>query len=498
MEDDGDRGLDSQHLSRGQAHPNSMGRRQLLWNLGGGLGGIALAHLLGRSGLLAQTDQELRTELNGGVHHEATAKRVVQLFMSGGASHIDTFDYKPELARRHGQEFDPGERVELFQSIAPGPFLKSPWNWKQHGESGHWATDLLPRIASCVDDLTFLHSMVTKSNVHGPATYMQNTGFVLPGFPSMGSWLSYGLGSMNDSLPTFVVLPNDFAFPPNGPSNWSAGFLPAEHQGTVIRVGRENPIHDLYPPEDAPHAVRPGEEDSLRVLQQLNRAHLDRRGGDSQLEARIRSYEMAAQLQLSAPEVLDISNESAATRKLYGLGSAVTENFGTRCLVARRLLERDVRFVQIWSGADNGLPRRNWDSHENLEHDHSLMAAEMDGPVAGLLRDLKSRGMLDDTIVFWTTEFGRMPCSQGSEGRDHNPHAFTSWLSGGGFKPGFSYGKSDEWGYKVAEDPVYCYDVHATILYLLGIDHERLTFRHNGIDRRLTDVHGRVIDEILA
>ncbi|MDE0626483.1 MAG: DUF1501 domain-containing protein [Bryobacterales bacterium] len=478
--------------------PEQVDRRNLLWNCGGGLGIIALAHLLGRNGMLADAGPGASTDMNGGLHHKAEARRVVQLFMSGGVSHLDTFDYKPEVVRRHGEKFDPGERVELFQSIAPGPFLKSPWNWKQHGESGHWATDLLPGIASCIDDLTFVHSMVSKSNVHGPATYMQNTGFVLPGFPSMGTWLSYGLGSMNDNLPAFVVLPDNFAFPPNGPSNWSAGFLPAEHQGTMIRVGRDSPIHDLYPPRDAPHAIRPGERESLRVLQQLNRDHLERRGADSQLEARIQSYEMAARLQLSAPEVLDISGESAITRKLYGLDSAVTEDFGTRCLVARRLLERDVRFVQIWSGADNGLPRRNWDSHENLEHDHSLMAAEMDGPVAGLLKDLKSRGLLEDTIVFWTTEFGRMPCSQGSQGRDHNPHAFTSWLAGGGFRPGATYGKSDEWGYKVAEDPVYCYDIHATILHLLGIDHTRLTYRHNGIDRRLTDVHGHVLDRILA
>ena len=487
-----------QQSTEGSTSPPSIDRRRLIWNWGGGLGGIALAHLLGQSRLLADTDHEPRSEFHGGLHHKARAKRVVQLFMSGGASHIDTFDYKPELSKRHGQEFDPGEEVELFQSLSPGPFLKSPWSWKQHGQCGQWVSDLLPRIASCVDELTFLNSMVSKSNVHGPATYMQNSGFVLPGFPSMGSWLSYGLGSMNDSLPTFVVLPNDFAFPPNGPSNWSAAFLPAEHQGTMIRVGRENPIHDLYPPADAPHAIRPGDEESLAVLERLNRAHLERRGGDSLLEARIQSYEMAARLQLSAPEVLDIAGESSATRELYGLDNSITQDFGTRCLVARRLLERGVRFVQIWSGADNGLPRRNWDSHENLEHDHSLMAAEMDGPVAGLLKDLKALGMLDDTIVFWTTEFGRMPCSQGTEGRDHNPHAFTSWLAGGGFNPGVSYGRSDDWGYKVAENPIYCYDVHATILHLLGIDHKRLTFRHNGIDRRLTDVHGRVINEILA
>lgn len=498
MPNDRGRRCRSRQSPIGPTGPNFMDRRQFLWNWGGGLGGIALAHLFGHSGFLAGAKQGARPEFNGGLHHTARAKRVVQLFMSGGASRIDTFDYKPELSKRQGQKFDPGERVELFQSLSPGSFLKRPWAWKRYGESEHRASDLLPPIASRVDDLTFLHSMVSKSNVDGPATYMQNTGFILPGFPSMGSWLSYGLGSMNDSLPTLVVLPNDFAFPPNGPSNWSAGFLPAEHQGTMLRVAREHPIHDLYPPRAAPHAIRPEDEASLRVLQQRNLAHLERGGGDSQLEPRIQSYEMAARLQLSAPEVLGLSGESRATRKLYGLDNRITEDFGTRCLVARRLVERDVRFVQIWSGADNGLPRRNWDSHENLEHDHSMMAAEMDGPVAGLLKDLKARGLLEDTIVFWTTEFGRMPCGQGSEGRDHNPHAFTSWLAGGGLQPGVSYGTSDEWGYKVAENPIYCYDVDATVLHLLGIDHRRLTFRHNGIDRRLTDVHGHVIHEILA
>ena len=488
----------STHRRRAEARNPGMGRRRAMWQFGGGLGGIALAHLLGRSGLLAGTGEGADSGRRDGLHHRAKAKRVVQLFMSGGISHLDTFDRKPEIERLHGQAFDPGESVELFQSRVPGPILKSPWGWKRHGVTGHWASDLLPRIASRIDDLTFFHSMVSNSNVHGPATFMQNTGFVQPGFPSMGSWLSFGLGSMNDNLPSFVVLPNDFAFPPNGPLNWSAGFLPAEHQGTMIRVGRDSPIHDLFPPRLEGHAFLPGGGEGLRTLQQLNGEHLRQRGGDARLEARIRSYEMAAKLQLSAPDVLDLTSESRAVRNLYGLDDPLTENFGARCLVARRLLERDVRFVQVWSGADNGLPRRNWDSHENLEHDHGLMAREMDGPVAALLTDLKSRGMLDDTIVIWTTEFGRMPCSQGSEGRDHNSHAFTSWVAGGGFRPGASYGETDEWGYKVVKDPVYCHDLHATVLHLLGIDHERLTFRHNGIDRRLTDVHGHVIREVLA
>jgi len=471
-------------------------RRQFLWSSGGGLGGIALAQLLGRLDLLAQAPLG-RADLNGGLHHRARAKRVVQLFMSGAASQVDTFDYKPELVRRHGEKFDPGGKVELFQS-SPGPILKSPWEWKQHGQCGKWVSSLLPELAGCVDDIAFLHSMVSKSNVHGLATFLQSTGFVTPGFPGMGAWISYALGSLNENLPTFVVLPDSRGFAPNGPANWSAGFLPAAHQGTMIRAGTSRPIHDLFPPSGGGYITEASETATLRALDQINRAHLDGREGDTRLEARIRSYEMAARLQLSAPEALDLSGEPAATKSLYGLDNPVTEEFGRRCLTARRLLERGVRFVQVWSGADNGHPRRNWDSHEDIAKDHGDMGAGMDRPAAALLRDLKARGLLDETIVYWTTEFGRMPCSQGSKGRDHNPFAFTSWLAGGGIGGGRSYGASDEWSYRAVEKPVYGYDVHATVLYLLGIDHEKLTFRHNGIDRRLTDVHGHVVREVLA
>lgn len=457
-----------------------MDRRQFLWEFGGGLGGIALAQML-----------------KGATDHPAKAKRVVQLFMSGAASQCDTFDYKPALIERNGGKFDPGGKVELFQS-SPGAVMKSPWDWKQRGGCGKWVSDLVPHIASCVDDIAFVHSMVSKSNVHGPATFMQNTGFVLPGFPCMGSWVSYGLGSMNQNLPTFIVLPDSRGFAPNGPGNWSAGFLPASHQGTMIRASSANPIFDLFPPKGARFITPNSEADTWNLVRDLNRDHLLRHEGDSRLEARIASYEMAARLQLSAPEVLDISGETEATRRLYGLDDKVTQDFGRNCVIARRLLERGVRFVQVWSGADNAFPRRNWDSHENLAKDHADMAASMDQPTAALIKDLRSRGMLDDTIVFWTTEFGRMPCSQGAKGRDHNPFAFTVWMAGGGVKGGVSYGASDEWSYKVAENPAYCYDVHATLLHLLGIDHTKLTYRHNGIDRRLTDVHGTLISELLA
>jgi hypothetical protein len=472
-------------------------RRQFLWNFGGGLGGIALAQLLGENGLLASTTPPVpRPEFNGGLHHRAKAKRVVQFFMSGAASQCDMFDYKPALIKHNGKPFDPGGKVELFQS-SPGAVMQSPWAWKQYGKCGKWMSDLVPNLASCVDDLTFLHSMVSKSNVHGPATFMQNTGFVLPGFPSMGSWISYGLGSMNHDLPTFVVLPDKRGFAPNGPGNWSAGFLPATHQGTLIKPSAKNPIADLFPSEDAKFVTRDSEQQGRNLLQELNREHLQSREGDSRLDARIASYELAAKLQTSAPEVLDISKETAETHKLYGLDEPITEDFGRNCLVARRLLERGVRFVEVWSGADNGFPRRNWDSHEDIKKDHGDMGRSMDKPAAALLKDLKDRGLLNDTIVIWTTEFGRMPCAQG-RGRDHNPFGFTSWVAGGGFKGGFSYGESDEWSYKALVNPIYCYDLHASILHLLGIDHKRLTFRNNGIDRRLTDVHGELIPELFA
>ncbi|MEZ5398516.1 MAG: DUF1501 domain-containing protein [Bryobacteraceae bacterium] len=460
-----------------------MKRRDFLWNYGGGLGGLALAHLLGREEAWAQAGN-------------ARAKRVVQIFLSGAASQCDSFDYKPALLAKAGEKWDPGEKVELFQSN-PGAVMPSPWDWKQYGQSGKWVSGLFPHQASCVDDMAFVHSMVSKSNIHGPATFMQNTGFILPGFPSAGAWVSYAMGSMNENLPVFVVLPDPRGVPPNGPANWSAGFLPAAHQATTIRAGTANPIHDLFPPKKA-YLTPEAEHEGLELLAAMNREHLASRQEDSRLEARIKSYEMAARLQLSAPEVLAIAGESEATRRLYGIDDPVTADMGERCLVARRLLERGVRFVQLWSGADNGFPRRNWDSHENLAKDHWDMGVAMDKPVAGLIKDLKSRGLLKDTIVHWITEFGRMPCSQGSKGRDHNPFGFTTWLAGGGIRGGVSYGSTDEWSYKAVEKPVYCYDIHATMLHLLGIDHTRLTYRHNGIDRRLTDVHGEVIRELEA
>jgi hypothetical protein len=479
--------------------PDRMTRRRWLWQLGGGLGGVALAHMLGSEGLLADDGggaSRPRPEFNGGLHHAARARRVVQLFMSGAASQCDTFDYKPLLIEKHGQSFDPGGKVELFQS-QPGAVMQSPWAWRQRGQCGKWVSDLLPYLAECVDDIAFLPAMMSKSNVHGPATFLQTTGFVRPGFPSMGSWISYGLGSLNNDLPTFVVLPDMRGFAPNGPANWGSAFLPATHQGVLVKPNAPSPIHDLFPPAGA-SLGSDTEREARELLARWNKVHAAERAGDTRLEARIASYELAARLQSSAPEVLDLHSESAATRRLYGLDEEITADFGRNCLVARRLLERGVRFVQVWSGADNGFPRRNWDSHEDLARDHADMGLSMDRPAAALIQDLKARGLLDDTIVLWTTEFGRMPCSQGGKGRDHNPSAFTTWLAGGGIRGGVTHGASDDWSFRAVEDVTTGYDVHATVLHLLGIDHQRLTFRHDGIDRRLTDVHGHVIREILT
>ncbi|MEQ1826578.1 MAG: DUF1501 domain-containing protein [Pirellula sp.] len=479
-------------------------RREFGLRMGQGAGSLAILSMLMHDG------HSVETSTRTGLHHSARAKRVVQLFMSGAASQCDTFDYKPRLIRDHGKPWDPGEKVELFQSN-PGTTLQSPWGWKQYGTCGKWINDCVAPLGACADDIAFVHNMSSKSNVHGPATFLQSTGFVLPGFPSMGAWVGYGLGSITDNLPTFVVLPDARGLAPNGSRNWGAAFLPANHQGTVIQPNANNPIADLFPPTNS-FVTQASERDALPSLEQINRLHSQSRLGDARLEARIRSYELAARMQLSAPEVLDISTEPKYIRDLYGIDrpndttagpmneGEETRLFGTNCLVARRLLERGVRFIQIWSGADNGFPRRNWDSHEDLARDHWPLGRGMATGAAALIADLKQRGMLDDTIILWTTEFGRMPCSQGSMGRDHNPFVFTNWLAGGGIRGGTTYGSSDEWSFKPA-DPnavTYCYDVHATMLHLLGIDHQKLTIRHNGIDRRLTDVHGRVIYDLVA
>lgn len=484
-----------------------MTRRDFLWHSGGGLGGIALAALLGREGVLAGE----KPRPDGGLHHKPKAKRVVQLFMAGGASHIDLFDYKPELARRDGQPSDFGEHVEAFQN-GLGPWLRPIWEFKPYGTNGKLLSEVVAPLGAVVDDIAFVHNMVGKTGVHSQGTLLQTTGFNRPGFPAMGAWVSYGLGSLSDNLPAFVVLPDHRGLASNGTKNWDSAFLPAQHQGTVIYHGSKTPVADLFPDERASFPTRAGDAAGIDLLGKLNRGHAASRAGDDRLDARIRSYELAARMQLAAPETLDFSKEPKEVLKLYGLDHGKssfdkeinpveeTEYFGRKCLAARRLLERGVRFVQVWSGNDNGFPRRNWDSHEDVKRDHGPLATGMARGVAALIQDLKRVGLLEDTVVLWTTEFGRMPSSQGGKGRDHNPYCFTNWLCGGGIKGGISYGPSDDFGYKPADrsHPTEVYDIHATVLHLLGIDHTRLTVRHNGIDRRLTDVHGHVIRELLA
>jgi len=486
-----------------------MKRRQFLDQLGSGFGGLALAGMFQTDGLLAATAAPGIGSAVEVLHHPPKAKRVVQLFMGGAASHLDLFDYKPSLEKHHGEKSDFGEHVEAFQN-GLGPWMKSPFSFRQYGECGKHLSEVVAPLGDVADEMAFVHNMVGRTGVHSQATYLQSTGFDTPGFPGMGSWISYALGNMNENLPTFVVLPDRRGFASNGPKNWGAAFLPTHHQGTIIRPGTENPIADLIP--RAKYVSKVGDARALQLLTKLNREHQASRPGDSRLEARIRSYELAAKMQLSAPEALDISGEPKHIIDMYGLSDGQkefskeinpveeTDYFGRKCLVARRLLERGVRFVQIWSGNDNGFPRRNWDSHEDIKRDHGPLAMGMSHGAAALIKDLKQRGMLEDTIVLWTTEFGRMPSTQGSKGRDHNPYVFTNWLCGGGIKGGTTYGPSDQWGYKPLDrdNPTQVYDIHATILHLLGIDHRKLIVRHNGIDRRLTDVHGHLIDDLIT
>jgi hypothetical protein len=475
--------------------PN-LSRRSFLWQFGGGLGGLALTRMLAEAGELPGAPRP-RPELSGGLHHTARVKRVIQIFLNGGVSQPDTFDYKPDLDKRHGETFDPGtgEKVEGVTS-SPGKVMKSPFPFKRHGECGRWVSSVFPHLAKHVDRMAFLMAVASKSNVHGPASYMMNTGFVLPGFPCLGSWLSYGLGRLTDNLPTFIVLPDARGLPYNQKGNFSAGFLPIAHQGTILNASGAPPVPDLFPAPKAEYLTREADRDAQKLIDSLNRKHQDAHPGDSRLESRIESYEMAAKMQQSAPEVFDLQKESAATKKQYGLEEPTAAEFGRRCLLARRLLERGVRFVQVWSGA--GGPNGNWDNHTNIATELPPIARSVDQPVAAMLKDLQDRGLFEDTLLVWSTEFGRQPFTQGATGRDHNAGTSVAWLAGAGVKGGTARGSSDEWSWRAESGKVYCYDLHATILHLMGIDHTKLSVRHDGTDRRLTDVHGGVIEAILA
>lgn len=465
-------------------------RRRFLGQIGGGFGSVALTQMLSRDVL-----GNGKLEFNGGLHHRAKVRRVIQLFMTGGASPMDTFDYKPELERLHGQKLGPSEKPEGFTAV-PGALMKSPFKFKQHGQSGRWVSEVFPHQAKWVDEMAFLMAMSSKTNVHGPGTYMMNSGFLLPGFPCLGAWTSYALGNLSDNLPSFVVLPDSKGLPYNQRGPFSAGFLPAIHQGTVINANPNSSIPDLFPKEQFDFANHKAAQDGLALLHRMNREYQVDRSHDSELESRMLSYELAAKMQLSAPEAFDLSRESKITHRAYGTGDSITGDFGRRCLLARRLSERGTRFVQVWSGPQGAT--ENWDNHGSIPKELPPIAASVDRPIAALIEDLKSRGLFDDTLLIWTTEFGRTPFAQGGEGRDHNGGTFVTWMAGAGIKPGTAYGQSDEWGYQTAEGKTYCYDLHATILHLMGIDHKKLTYLSNGINRRLTDVHGHVINEILS
>jgi hypothetical protein len=478
-----------QRSNSGSHFPIARTRREFLRQAGGGFGALALAWLL---------EQESRAKDGAGEnplaprpsHFPAKAQRVIFLFMHGGPSHLETFDPKPELQRLAGQplpaSFGP---VATRRKVAANPLLATKRTFRKFGQSGIEVSDFLPNMARCVDDLAVIRSCWADSVNHPQAVYQMNTGTILMGKPSLGSWIGYGMGTENQNLPAFVVLPDPGGGIKGGPPAYGSGFLPASYQGTVMRGGA-SPILDLRP---ASGLSGPEQRGVLDLVGAFNAHHHESRADDGELSARIQSYELAYRMQSAAPEAVELASETAVTKRLYGLDDARTAEFGTRCLLARRLVERGVRFVQLYSGDVGG-----WDAHEDVETNHAAMCARTDRPVAGLLADLKGRGLLDTTLVIWGGEFGRMPMSEQGKGRDHNPHGFTMCLAGAGVKGGTVHGATDAVGLRAEVDRAHVHDLHATILHLLGIDHTRLTFPHNGREDRLTDTSGQVIRSILA
>jgi hypothetical protein len=420
---------------------------------------------------------------------------VISLFMSGGPSQVDTFDYKPSLAKYAGEPLDGKVHGEIsVRQGFPGPLMPSPFEFKPHGRSGKMVSELFPHVGAKSDEIAFIHSVFGKSNDHVQATYEMQSGQIRMGFPSVGSWITYGLGAESASLPAFVVMADHRGGPLGGPNDWSAGFMPAAYQGTLFRASGD-PIVDLKPPVGLTPARQRAR---LDVLAKLNELDMEKFPGSSDLAARISSYELAYRMQGCAPNAVDITKESEATKKLYGLDNKVTEPFGRSCLMARRLVENGVRFVQLFHGGMGNQNTDTWDAHQDVRSNHTQHAAESDLPIAGLLTDLKARGLLDTTLVIWHAEFGRMPISQRGVGRDHNPGAMTVWMAGAGIKGGQSIGASDEWGYKAEQQPVSYHDLHATMLHLVGLDHTKLAYRFSGRDMRLTDVYGNLIEQIVT
>ena len=488
-------------------HP-LLNRRGFLSRTATGLSGIALSHLLGQEHALAGLARPIRPDINPAnpnaarrPHFKPRAKNVLMIFCSGAVSQLDTFDYKPELIRLHGQPMPGGEGIITFQG-GQGALNQSPWVFRPRGQTGKMISDLVPHLGALADDLCFVHSLTGKTNTHGPGENFMGTGFTLDGFPSMGAWTTYALGTANETLPAYVAIPDPRGAPQSSGNFWGSGFLPAAFQGTDFNASQ--PVRNLA----RPAAVSPaGDRATREFISTLNRHHLERFPGDSELAARISSYELAARMQLSVPEVADLSNEPAHILKMYGADEAgnpvkdLKAAYARNCILARRLVEKGVRFVQLFNGAyqTGGEGVSNWDGHKALKEQYTKHGEVMDQPTAALLTDLKQRGLLDDTLVVWCTEFGRMPTFQlGASGRDHNPAGFTAFMAGAGVKAGHSFGATDDFGYKAVADVVTVYDFHATILDILGIDHERLSFYHNGVERRLTDVHGHVIKNLLT
>jgi hypothetical protein len=482
---------------------NFWSRRDFLFEAGCGISGVALAQMLSDQGLLAADVSEACSAKPLGAnpyalkppHFRPRAKAVISLFMTGGPSAVDLWDHKPALTKYAGEPLDGKVHgdVNVRQGF-PGPLMPSPFEFKRFGQSGKLISEIFPNIGQHVDELAFIHSVYGKSNDHVQAHYEMQSGQIRVGFPSAGSWVTYGLGTESASLPAFVVINDARGGPIGGPTNWSAGYMPAAFQGTLFRAAGD-PIVDLKP---VAGMTVDTQRARLDLLAKLNELDMEKYPGSSDLAARISSYELAYRMQGCAPEAIDINNESEATKKLYGLDDSITEPFGRQCLLARRLVEHGVRFVQLFHGGMGNQNTDTWDAHSNVKSNHSQHAKESDLPIAGLLTDLKARGLLDDTLVIWHGEFGRMPISQRGIGRDHNPGVMTVWMAGAGIKGGQSIGTSDDWGYKAAEQPVSYHDLHATMLHLLGLDHTKLTYRYNGRDMRLTDVYGTLIPQIIA
>lgn len=469
-------------------------RRKLLQTAGAGLGSLGLTALLAQEGLLGSEVADPLAPKKA--HFDGKAKAVIWLFINGGPSQVDTWDYKPQLEKMDGKELEGFDKETGFFANSVGPLMKSPFRFTPRGECGKMVSSLFPMLGQHVDKMAFIHSGHTESNNHSPALFMMNSGQPRMGLPCVGSWVTYGLGSESRDLPAFVVMsdPLDRGLPKGSAANWGAGFLPSVYQGTWLKP-KGDPIENLNRPQ---HMTSGQQQRQLDLLARLNQQHIESTRGGLELEARIKSFELAYRMQSAAPEAFDVEGESEHIKRLYGVGEKRCDHFAKQCLTARRMIERGVRFVQIYSGGMEN--QRSWDGHNDIQGNHSQFAGETDTPIAGLLTDLQQRGLLDETLVIWGGEFGRLPLSQKSKkpGRDHNPHCFTSWMAGGGVKGGVSYGESDEIGHHAAVDRTHVNDLHATILHQLGFDHEKLTYSYNGRDFRLTDVAGSVISPILT